>query len=207
MYHCGTNTIITERLILRRFTAEDAPAMFRNWANDPEVTKYLTWPPHASVDVTENLLHTWVENYEHPDYYQWAIVLKELGEPIGSIAVVEIDHACNSMEVGYCIGRTWWHQGYTSEALNAVMDELFERTECSSIDARHDPRNPNSGAVMRKCGMIQLCVRHGDHNNQGECDAIYYNKLASEHRRERDNSAKGDHFAFADRQSVDSTNI
>ena len=180
MYHCGTNTIETARLILRRFAVADAPAMFRNWANDPEVTKYLTWPPHTSVDVTESLLHTWVKNYEQPDYYQWAIVLKELGEPIGSIAVVDTDHACSSMEIGYCISRVWWHQGIMTEALNAVMDELFERTECSSITARHDPRNPNSGAVMRKCGMTQLCVRHGDHNNQGECDAVVYIILRSE---------------------------
>ena len=36
----------TERLLLRRFTVDDAPQMFRNYASDPEVTKYLTWAPH-----------------------------------------------------------------------------------------------------------------------------------------------------------------
>ena len=41
MQHCGTQTIETERLILRRFRPEDADAMYRNWASDPEVTKYL----------------------------------------------------------------------------------------------------------------------------------------------------------------------
>lgn len=42
MKHQGTKTIETPRLILRRFTLEDAPAMYRNWASDPEVTKFLT---------------------------------------------------------------------------------------------------------------------------------------------------------------------
>ena len=42
MNHIGTREIATERLTLRRFEIEDAENMFYNWANDPEVTKYLT---------------------------------------------------------------------------------------------------------------------------------------------------------------------
>lgn len=53
MNHIGTREIATERLTLRRFEIEDAENMFYNWANDPEVTKYLTWPAHESVDTTE----------------------------------------------------------------------------------------------------------------------------------------------------------
>ena len=45
--HSGTRTIETDRLILRRFTVEDAPAMYSNWASDPEVTRFLTWQPHV----------------------------------------------------------------------------------------------------------------------------------------------------------------
>ena len=44
MRHCGTQLLETERLILRRFEIGDAEAMYRNWASDPDVTKYLTWP-------------------------------------------------------------------------------------------------------------------------------------------------------------------
>lgn len=56
MKHQGTKTIETPRLILRRFTLEDAPAMYRNWASDPEVTKFLTWPTHASEEVSRLVL-------------------------------------------------------------------------------------------------------------------------------------------------------
>ena len=51
MNHVGTQTITTDRLILRRFTMDDAAPMFKNWANDPDVTEYLMWPPHIDVDV------------------------------------------------------------------------------------------------------------------------------------------------------------
>ena len=55
MRHTGTITLETPRLILRRFAAGDAAAMYRNWASDPEVTRFLTWPPHESLAVSEHL--------------------------------------------------------------------------------------------------------------------------------------------------------
>jgi ribosomal-protein-alanine N-acetyltransferase len=55
--------------------------------------------------------------------------------------------------IGYCIGRKWWHSGITSEALESVIQFLIEEVGLNRIESRHDPRNPNSGAVMKKCGM------------------------------------------------------
>ena len=65
--HQGSKILETERLILRPFTLDDAGTMFRNWASDPEVTKFLTWPTHASREVSEKVLRDWVEQYEKPD--------------------------------------------------------------------------------------------------------------------------------------------
>ena len=79
MRHCGTKEIRTLRLTLRRFVPEDAPAMFRNWASDPEVTQYLTWPAHSSQAVTEWVIADWVSSYSKADFYQWAIVLRAQG--------------------------------------------------------------------------------------------------------------------------------
>jgi ribosomal-protein-alanine N-acetyltransferase len=58
--HLGTQPLQTERLLLRPFTPADAPAMYANWASDPEVTKYLTWPTHTCVDVSRMVLADWV---------------------------------------------------------------------------------------------------------------------------------------------------
>lgn len=76
MNHIGTKDIETERLVLRSFTMDDAQAMFDNWASDPEVNKYLTWPTHGSVTITEIVMKDWVDGYENPDRYNWAITLK-----------------------------------------------------------------------------------------------------------------------------------
>ncbi|MBQ4537654.1 MAG: GNAT family N-acetyltransferase [Lachnospiraceae bacterium] len=182
MKHCGTKQIETNRLILRRFKRDDVTAMYENWASDPEVTKYLTWPTHTSTEVTKMVLEDWINSYEKEDYYQWAIVPKDNNDtPIGSISIVEMKEKIGLVHVGYCIGRNWWHQGITSEAMAALIDFCFEELEVNRVEARHDPNNPNSGAVMKKCGMIyEGTLRKCDHNNQGICDVCYYGILRSE---------------------------
>ena len=182
MRHCGTQTIETDRIVLRRFTKDDAEAMYRNWASDSEVTKYLTWPVHSTVEDSKAVLDIWTSSYSQKNYYQWAIVLKEHGnDPIGGIGAVNLNDDIAMVHIGYCLGKTWWHQGIMSEALKAVMDYFFDIVGANRIESRHDPRNPHSGMVMKKCGMkYEGTMRESDRNNQGLCDASWYALLKSE---------------------------
>ena len=183
MNHQGTKILETNRLLLRPMALEDRDAMYRNWASDPEVTKYLTWQHYASPDVADAVLRDWTAQYDRADYYQWGIVLKSLGEPIGTISAVHQDQRVGSAEIGYCIGRPWWRQGVTSEALELVINYLIDQVGFNRIESRHDPRNPNSGAVMRKCGMVyEGTMRQADWNNQGICDYCRYAILAQDWR-------------------------
>ena len=165
----------TPRLILRRFQEGDGDYMYKNWASDSEVTKFLTWPTHPSVEVSRKINASWVENYEKPDYYQWAIVPKEMGEPIGSIAVVELNEKAESAEVGYALSRRYWGQGIMTEAFQAVIDFLFGEVGVLRIEAGHDPNNPASGAVQRKCGLkYEGTLRRSIRSNQGITDKAVY---------------------------------
>ncbi len=181
MKHCGTQRIETERLVLRRFVIDDASAMYKNWASDDAVTKFLSWPTHTSQEVSEYVISEWVKEYTGEKYYHWTIELKNIGEPIGSIAVVNMNEEVSIAHVGYCIGKKWWHQGITSEALKAVIDFLFDEVDANRIEAYHDPHNPNSGGVMKKCGMkYEGTLRSYQKNNQGICDVCVYAILKSE---------------------------
>jgi ribosomal-protein-alanine N-acetyltransferase len=157
--------------------------MFENWAKDAAVTKYLTWQPHQSLEESEAILAEWIPFYEKPDYYHWAIALKENPtNPIGSIGAVRLDNELNQAHIGYCIGRQWWNQGITSEALAALIDFFFTRARLNRVDSRHDPNNPNSGKVMEKCGMkFEGAHRQADMNNQGICDTCWYSILAADY--------------------------
>lgn len=154
MLHKGTKTIETERLVLRQFRYDDAQAMFDNWASDDEVTKYLTWPTHTDVSVTQMIVNSWVNHNNESNWYMWAITLKENGDvPIGSVSVVEFNDLLENVEIGYCIGKKWWNQGIVTEVLGALVKFFFEEVGAQKVSARHDVNNPASGRVMQKCGL------------------------------------------------------
>ena len=168
MTHKGTVTLLTDRLVLRRFTLDDAGPMYENWASEDAVTKYLTWPTHASVDVTRSVLADWISRYESADFYQWAIELKELGQVIGSISVGPQKPAVESCELGWCIGSRWWGQGIMPEAGRAVLGYLFDEVGFARVAAAHAVGNPKSGRVMQKLGMrYEGTFRQAGRCNQG----------------------------------------
>ena len=182
MEHLGTMELNTERLILRRFLIDDAENMFKNWANDGEVTRYLTWPTHNDIEVTKYVLGDWIKNYENNDFYNWAIIFKETNEPIGSIGAVEKKDDIKMVHIGYCIGKNWWKKGIVSEALNELIKYFFEKVGVNRIEARYDPNNLNSGKVMSKCGMkYEGYLKQSDKNNQGIVDAVYYGIIAEDY--------------------------
>ena len=173
--HTGTKTIDTERLRLRRFRREDAQAMFDNWASDDEVTRFLSWPTHTDVSISQFVIDDWVNSYQKDETYLWAITFRDKDIPIGSISVVSHNDRVGKMEIGYCIGKAWWHQGIMTEALGAVMNVLFNEVGANRLEASHDANNPNSGAVMSKCGMLfEGTLRRSGCNNQGICDVCWY---------------------------------
>lgn len=191
MKHCRIKTIETERLILRAFQPSDAEAAFRNWTSDERVTEYLRWPTHSDVSVTGKIIKEWAERSAEPDFYQWAIVLKEPGEPIGSISVVDMDFALEIVHIGYCIGSRWWHQGIMTEAFGALIPFLFEEVGVNRIESQHDPDNPHSGDVMKKCGLkYEGTLRQADYSNRGVVDAAVYSLLRSDWNSTPDNNER-----------------
>lgn len=178
MKHIGTQTLTTERLTLRRFTMEDAEHMYYNWASDPEVTKYLVWKPHTGIEESQETIKEWIADYEKTNFYLWAIEVNELEQPIGSISAVKVSDQIEAVEIGYCIGKDYWHHGYTSEALAEVMRFFFEEVGVSRVESCHDPQNPNSGKVMEKCGLLYEGTRRkADWNNTGIVDCCMYGKV------------------------------
>ena len=104
MEHKGTCLLETDRLYLGRFTMKDVHAVYENWAKDPHVTKFLSWPAHVDPGLTRQILLEWIESYLKPDFYQWSITLKDCPEnPIGTISAVKIDEELESISIGYCL--------------------------------------------------------------------------------------------------------
>jgi len=164
--HQGTQLLRTARLLLRPYTEHDADMMFANWANDEEVCRYLTWPPHGDIEVTRGIVRDWAACYGNDCYYHWGITLA--GELIGDIAVVRWSEQNACAALGYCLGCQWWGRGIMTEALTAVTRYLLEQIGFHRIQLEHDRDNPASGRVMQKAGLrYEGCLQGGVRRRDG----------------------------------------
>ena len=178
----GTQTINTERLLLRKFKLTDSEMMFKNWANDPEVFKFFRRNPHNELSETEEVIKKWVNEYEDGHCYNWAIELKKMSEIIGQISIVDFNEKFSSCEVAYSIGRKFWGKGITTEALKAVINYMIKEVNINRFEARFNTKNIASGKVMEKAGMkYEGTLREVKINRNGDYyDMSVYSILRSD---------------------------
>lgn len=180
MKHVGTNTIETTRLTLRRLELTDAEMMFRNWTSDEEVTRFLRWDAHKTIDETKSMIQQWVNGYQDDSTYYWGMYLKD-GEMIGSIGVAITSDYDFKGELGYKIGSRFWNQGYTGEAARVVIDYMFRNTDVERIDSVSAVENPASSKVMEKAGMrYEGLLRHYYKTRDGFHDCTLYGIIRSD---------------------------
>ena len=154
--HQGTQIIVTQRLILRKYRWDDAENMFKNYLRDARVARFLSWEAYQDIEQVRLFLASKSKLYEDMRTYDWVIEFG--GEAVGGISAYNISEKNRSCELGYCLGTAFWNQGITSEAARAVIAFLFHEVHMHRITATHDVENPASGRVMQKCGMV--CEGH-----------------------------------------------
>ena len=145
-------TIETERLLLRRMLVGDCYDMYE-YAKDPEVTKYLTWSPHPTVDYTKEYLAHLSHHYRLGDFYDWALILKEENKMIGTCGFTRFHFPHDAAEVGYVINPAYRGRGLAPEALLAVMSFGFEKIGLHRIEAKYIEGNEASRRLMERVGM------------------------------------------------------
>ena len=160
------DTIVTERLLLRRWKLSDADALYK-YACDPEVGPHAGWPPHQSVEESRMIIREVFTND-----YTWAVILKETNEPLGCMGYYpfgksNIEIGENDAEVGYWIGKPHWNNGYCTEALQAMIHYCYEKKHFQTLWADFFVDNPASGRVMEKCGFT-------DTGKENYCSNLYH---------------------------------
>lgn len=151
--HTGTQTIETDRLILRRFTLDDTDAVLKNWASDEKVQSLYSEPVYETKEAVKGLLEKYISAYENDDKYRWAVVSKENGECIGQIAYFLVDSKNHFAEIEYCIGAAFQCCGYATEATKAVIRFGFEQMNLHKVQICTKTINQPSRRVIEKCGF------------------------------------------------------
>ena len=153
MKHCGTNTIDTPRLELRRFCCSDLEDMYLNWAGDTAVQSEYGEPTYPTAADAKLLLDRYMSGYSSDSFYRWAIIEKASSRNIGQIAFCRVYEDIRTAEIEYYIGTAFQGHGYAGEALSAVINEIMANTDFKRLEAYHRAENTKSGRVLEKSEM------------------------------------------------------
>jgi [ribosomal protein S5]-alanine N-acetyltransferase len=145
--------IETERMVLRPPRLSDAASVFGEYAQDPAVTRYLTWRPHADVAETRAYLDRCEAGWASGRELIWALTFRE--HEAGVIGMIGLRPAGHKADIGYVLGRRFWGRGLMPEAGRAVLAEAFRDEGVHRIWAVCDVENTASARVLDKLGMTR----------------------------------------------------
>jgi len=143
--------IETARLRLRPMVAGDAQAVFETYAQDEQVTRFLTWQPHTAIDETRRYLQACEIAWREGTAFPWALLRKSDDKLIGSVEL-RIDQ--HKAEIGYVLARPFWGQGYASEAARVLVDWAYAHPAIYRVWASCDAENMASARVLEKAGLV-----------------------------------------------------
>lgn len=140
----------TDRLRLRKAKLSDAEPIFRQYAQDPEVTKYVSWRAHANLDETREYVRMCLLAWDVGKAFHWVIERNEDKQVIGMMIARAGEE---KWELGYVLARAHWGQGYMTEALKALITWALKQKGIFRIWAVCDVDNLASARVLEKAGM------------------------------------------------------
>lgn len=167
--------ILTDRLVLRRFRADDEAALLAR-RNDPKVAVYQNWttpyPPETAKAMATSLAA--MEGPVDGEWYMVTVADKVTGEVIGDLPM-HFQSEMRTVEVGYSFTSERWGQGYAIEALGALVEWLFETVGVTRAFGMLHPDNTASAQVLERTGFLfeghtKLSFWLGDENSD---DWIY----------------------------------
>jgi ribosomal-protein-alanine N-acetyltransferase len=152
LFFRNTPQLETERLRLRKLVLGDAEDIFA-YASDDEVTKFMIWDTHKTLEDSQGFITFTLDRYEKDDAGEWGIILKETGTLIGTIGFPRHDNKNSQAEIGYVLRRSYWGKEIMPEAVGRILQFAFSEMKLNRIECCHFFPNEKSGKVMQKIGM------------------------------------------------------
>lgn len=144
--------LIAERLILRPIKPADKNALFE-YRSDIITNQYQGWIPESLQDV-EEFIGKLPHKINLPDtWFQFAIVEKETEKLIGDLGIHFLNAANKQAEIGCTLNKYFQGKGYATEAVERIMDYLFNELEKHRIVTSIDPENIHSIKLVERLGF------------------------------------------------------
>ncbi len=144
----------TKNLILRSWQESDAESLYK-YAQNPNIGPIAGWQPHTSIENSREIIKNVLSVDE-----TYAVVLKQIGEAVGSIGLMTSKSEIHSAEmtedeceIGYWIGEPFWGQGLIPEAICELLRHAFEDLGLTAVWCGYFDGNEKSKRAQEKCGF------------------------------------------------------
>ena len=144
--------IESARLRLRPPIDADAEIIFRAYAQDPQVCRFLIWPPHNSVEVTRSFIAECLEAWKDGARLPYAITMRDSEDPIG---MIEARVQNTMVDIGYVLARPRWGNGLMPEAIRAFAAAALSHRRIFRVQAFCDTENIASQRALEKSGFLR----------------------------------------------------
>ena len=169
--------INASRVSLRWISEKDVDALYRIFSN-AEVMRYWSTPPLADRNGAVNLLHQIHDDFRSQALLKWGIARLKDDELIGTATLFNLNLDNHRAEIGYCLDRTHWGNGYMNEALQALLGYAFAELALHRIEADVDPRNRASIRTVERLGFQREGYLRERWQVNGEIqDTVFYGLL------------------------------
>lgn len=170
----------TERLLLRRFRADDA-AVLAAYRSDPQVARYQGWEAPFPLAAAESFVAAVAGGDPRAEgWFQYAVELRDGGALIGDVGANRHD-AGRQAEIGFTLAPAFQGRGYAAEAVRRVVDHLLRQEGLHRVHASVDARNAASARLLERVGLRREGVLLQSAWWKGEwTDDVIYAVLASE---------------------------
>lgn len=144
--------LVTQRLEVRAPLVGDAEAIFADYAQDPDVTRYVVWTPHKNAEETRAFLDHCVQAWQGESEFHYVMLRKSDRRLLGMMSMLLQKHRA---ELGYVVAKEHWNQGYATEGVRAMIHWALSQPWIHRVSALCDCDNPASARVMEKAGMAR----------------------------------------------------
>jgi ribosomal-protein-alanine N-acetyltransferase len=146
--------LTTERLVLRQFTKEDLPEIFK-LRTDPRISKYIARPDFKTIEDAEAYITKMANFISNNESIIWGITKKGEDKVMGSICLWHFRKEDYRAEVGYEMRPEFWGKGIMNESLNAAIGYGFNTLKLHSIEALVNPNNAASIKVLTRNNFVK----------------------------------------------------
>jgi [ribosomal protein S5]-alanine N-acetyltransferase len=142
----------TVRLILQRLKYEDAEEIFYTYASKPDVTKYVSWPTHRSIEDTRNFLRYALDGWNSGSDFSYSIRIAETKQLIGTFGFINEQ---GKVQFGYALGPLHWNKGFATEVCKQMMEVIKDCNQVFRVNTFVDVENVQSIRVLEKSGLFR----------------------------------------------------